>query len=133
MAARSDIAYAMNGSNSAFAPPSNYNELAGYSSRLRKKYATDLQARLLGRRTTLAQALTDQGKALFDRADPGILENLNNNGVFTSPTAVATARANALRDIGLANQQHLNEFDDAATAQEHQEDVTLSGRRCRKR
>jgi hypothetical protein len=91
-----------------------FNDLANYEQGQYGNYTADLKNTLATRRSALSKSLTDQGKALFDAANPGILEDLNSRGVMSSPTAVATAQANALRDIGLDNQKTMNDFDNNA-------------------
>lgn len=111
------LAYAMGGVNPAFSLPPDFqiNDLSVYEEQRRKAFADDLRAQLAARRKQLSEALTTQGKQLFDAANPGILEDLNSRGLLTSPTAVSQQQTNALRDIGLENQKYLNEFDTAAT------------------
>jgi hypothetical protein len=119
---RAPLAASTMGTNPAFGQPSNglpqnfgFNDLAGYEQGQYKDYAANLRNTLASRRADLSKSLTDQGKALFDAANPGILEDLNSRGVLSSPTAVATAQGNALRDIGMDNQKYLNDFDTQAT------------------
>lgn len=62
-------------------------------------------------RGTLAQSLADTGQQFFNRMNPGILEDLNSRGLFTSQTARDTEQANALKDIALSNENSLRNFD----------------------
>lgn len=112
------IAYAMNGSNPAFSLPPGYgfDDLSQYEEERRKAFANDLRTQLAERRKKLSEALTNQGKQLFDVANPGILEDLNSRGLLTSPTAVSQQQTQALKEIELANQGELNQFDNSATA-----------------
>ena len=96
--------------------PSSFYDLAGYEEKRRGDFAKSVQDQLATRRASLSTSLTNQGNELFKAANPGILEDLNSRGLFSSPSAVATAQSNALRDIGLANQTYLNQFDDQSTA-----------------
>lgn len=102
--------------------PSNYgfNELANYEEERRNIFSNNLTDQLAQRRKQLSQSLTDQGQQLFAAANPRILEDLNSRGLFSSPSAVNTSQSNALRDIGLANQQYLNDFDTQSVSAELQ-------------
>lgn len=62
-------------------------------------------------RTRLAQSLSDQGQQTFQLANPGILEDLNARGLFTSQTARDQSQAQALKEIALANQGTLTNYD----------------------
>jgi len=61
--------------------------------------------------TKLAQSLAHQGQDFFSLENPGILEDLNSRGLFTSQTARDQAQANALKEIALNNNQQLSNFD----------------------
>ena len=62
-------------------------------------------------RTKLAQSLSDQGQQTFQMANPAILEDLNARGLFTSQTARDQSQAQALKEIALANQGTLTNYD----------------------
>lgn len=62
-------------------------------------------------RTKLAQSLSDQGQQTFSLANPSILEDLNARGLFTSQTARDQSQAQALKEIALANQGTLTNYD----------------------
>lgn len=96
----------------------NFNDLANYAQTTGDQYATNLTSKLAKRRSDLATSLNTQGKGLFDMALPDINEGLNASGVYTSPTARATAEANALKQIDLSNQNYLNDFDTSSVAAE---------------
>lgn len=122
---RSGVLSAMNGINPAFGPnqppaglPANFgfNDLAGYEQGQRTNFANQVGSELDQRRAALASSLQSQGEGLFKQANPGILEDLNSRGLMTSPSAVNQAQTDALKQIGLANQGHLNDFDNSATA-----------------
>lgn len=81
-------------------------------------YLKQLQDSNAARRSTLSTSLFDQGKKTFDLQNPSILEDLNSRGVFSSPTAVASAQANALKEIALANQSKLDQYDTNTKAEE---------------
>jgi hypothetical protein len=97
--------------------PANYGfaDLAGYEDKRRNDFANQIESELAQRRATLSNSLNQQGKSFFDLANPGILEDLNNRGLFRSPTAVNSAQADALKEIALSNQSYLNDFDTQAT------------------
>lgn len=106
---------------SAFLPANpNFSQLAAYEGLLRKQYAKKLKDRLSQRRGELATSLTEQGRRLFETANPYILEDLQSRGLATSPTAVAQSQAEALRDIELQNQRYLQQFEDTALGAELQ-------------
>lgn len=63
------------------------------------------------RRSALATSLSDNAAQTFKMSDPYILEDLNTKGLFSSPTAVANARAQALKELEVANQAKLLDFD----------------------
>lgn len=62
-------------------------------------------------RRQLAQSLSSQGQETFSLANPGILEDLNSRGLFTSQTARDEAQARALKEIALANEGTLTNYD----------------------
>lgn len=62
-------------------------------------------------RERLAGNLASMGQQTFERANPFILEDLNRRGLFTSESAVTGAQADALKDIALANQAQLTNYD----------------------
>lgn len=93
----------------------NFNqEILGLRGGIQSEYDKALQAyrdESARRRSTLASSLSSTGQQTFDLQNPGILEDLNSRGVFSSPTAIAQAQAQALKEIALANQGQLNQFD----------------------
>lgn len=115
--------------------PDNYgfNDLADYEQNQRTAFGKDLMGQVdrlrtgIGnqydttlknyqdtsatRRSALASSLTDTAKNEFNLMNPSILEDLNKRGVFTSPTAVNTAQAQALKELAVKNQDTLNNFD----------------------
>lgn len=121
-------------------PNFGYDELAAYEEAQRKSLLGALQQRLLGlktgitgqydsalnsykttaatRRSALAKSLTDTAQENFNLANPAILEDLNNRGVFSSGTAVANAQAQKLKELSVANQDVLNEFDSGSNQYE---------------
>lgn len=74
-------------------------------------FATNEESRAKDFRTQLAQSLSDNGQQFFNRMAPGILEDLNRRGLFTSQTARDQEYSSALKDIELANQNVLSNFD----------------------
>lgn len=63
------------------------------------------------RRSSLASSLADQSRKAFQMQNPFILEDLNSRGLASSPTTVAQAQAQALKELELQNQDELNRFD----------------------
>lgn len=71
----------------------------------------DVQSTGATRRAELARSLTDSARQNFELQNPAILEDLNARGVFSSPTAVAQAQAQALKELEVGNQAELRGFD----------------------
>lgn len=104
------------------------SEIGGLEGDINSQYDTslnDYRTNTAQRRSTLASSLSDTGKQTFDLQNPSILEDLNSRGVFSSPTAVSQAQAQALKEIALANQNKLNDFDTTSRGYED----TLSSNR----
>jgi len=70
------------------------------------------------RRSSLATSLSENARKTFALNNPYILEDLNARGVFTSPTAVAQAQAQALKELELDNQLSLQDFDASSRSYE---------------
>lgn len=134
---RSGLARSMTGSSPAFgqpapfSPPDTYgfNALAGAEEARRLSFGQNAQDQIMDTRNRLSTSLTDYGKKFFQQQNPTILEDLNARGLLTSPTEVAGAQANALKDIELSNQNYLREFDTAALSAglQAQQDALDSG------
>lgn len=133
------IANSMLGNTPAFQSPTDlpnnygFNDLAGYEEKRRNALGGQFQNQIneartgiessynnalkgyqdttAKRRSDLASSLSSSGQQNFQLQNPKILEDLNSRGVFSSPTAVAQAQAQALKEIELANQDKLNAFD----------------------
>lgn len=135
--ARSGVAYAMGGNNSAFLPQNyGFNDLASYEEQRRRQlgqnygqsineftnqYTTDAAKR----RSALSDSLNSSGQKFFEQNNPYLLEDLNSRGLLTSPSAVGQSQAEALKQIDLANQDKLNAFDTQTYGDENQ--LKLSG------
>lgn len=63
------------------------------------------------RRSSLVASLADQSRKAFQMQNPYILEDLQSRGLASSPTTVAQAQAQALKELELQNQDELNRFD----------------------
>lgn len=124
--------------------PANYdfNDLAAYEQAVRKQQGTDFKRQIgeaktgigaqydtslkgyqnstAARRAGLATSLTDTAQKNFQLQNPAILEDLNARGVFSSPTAVAQAQAQALKELEIGNQGMLNAFDTTSRSYEDQ-------------
>lgn len=103
----------------SFTPlPDNYgfNDLANYEENRRNAFGRSAEAQILARRNSLANSLTQFGQKQFEQANPGILEDLNSRGFLSSPTEVARAQAQALKEISLQGQDRLFDLDTSATA-----------------
>ena len=100
--------------------PANFgfNDLAGYEEARRNQfgnqaqstinsYGADFEKRAADRRAALTSSLAELGQKQFSMANPFILEDLNSRGFSTSPTAMAQAQGDKLKEIALANQQQL--------------------------
>lgn len=126
---RKGVFTAMSGQNPAFAAPASnlpqnygYNDLAPYEEQRRNALGQLSKDEILGladqystdaskRRNVLSSSLLDQGQKTFALQNPSILEDLNARGLLTSPSAVNTGQADALKEIALANGKQLNDFD----------------------
>lgn len=74
-------------------------------------FAGEQEQRAKDYRTQLASSLASSGQEFFKQANPGILEDLNARGLFTSQTARDQEQGRLLKDIELNNQQQLMNFD----------------------
>jgi hypothetical protein len=92
----------------------NFNDLAKYEEAARNAYGQNASADILKTRDSLATSLNDYGQKFFANENPAILEDLNARGLFSSPTAVNTEQAKALKEIALANENYLRDFDTSA-------------------
>lgn len=62
-------------------------------------------------RKILAQHLSDTAQQTFQQANPGILEDLNSRGLFTSQTARDDSQNRALQQLATQQQSALSNFD----------------------
>jgi len=110
------LAGSMTGTNPTFRLPQNYGfgDLATYEEARRRKLGRDNYSRILQERDRISSSLNDYGAKLFEQTRPGVYEDLNARGVFTSPTAVSNANAQALKEIALENQRTLMDYDNTA-------------------
>lgn len=69
-------------------------------------------------REQLAQSLAKNNQEAFELQNPYILEDLNSRGLFRSPTAVAGAQTEALKELEIGRQNSLLQFDTNAFGQE---------------
>ena len=120
---RSGVVSAMTGMRPAFsapppALPENYgfNDLAEYEEVRRRALGGQAEQTILDRRKQVESQLAKSGQERFSMQNPAILEDLNRRGLFTSPTAVNSAQAEALKGIELENQDRLLNFDETALA-----------------
>lgn len=74
-------------------------------------FATQQQGAVADYRKTLAQNLSDTAQQTFKQANPGILEDLNSRGLFTSQTARDDAQNRALQQLATQQQNTLSNFD----------------------
>lgn len=74
-------------------------------------FAGQQEQRAKDYRTGLASSLASSGQQFFNQINPSLLEDLNARGLFTSQTARDKSQADALKEIELANQQQLMDFD----------------------
>lgn len=74
-------------------------------------FADETASRGADFRKSLAESLTKRGRETFDLMNPSILEDLNSRGLFTSQTARDQEQARALKEIELASQETLSDFD----------------------
>lgn len=74
-------------------------------------FADQQQARGTQFRQQLADSLASTGRGVFEQANPGILEDLNARGLFTSQTARDQEQGRLLKDIALSEQEALRGFD----------------------
>lgn len=75
------------------------------------EFADEQTTRAADFRRSLAESLTNRGRETFSLMNPAILEDLNSRGLFTSQTARDQSQANALKEIELASQGQLADFD----------------------
>ncbi len=74
-------------------------------------FANQQQGSVADFRKTLAQHLSDTAQQTFQQANPGILEDLNSRGLFTSQTARDDSQNRALQQLATQQQQQLSNFD----------------------
>lgn len=74
-------------------------------------FAGETEARGADFRKKLAESLASTGRGVFERENPGILEDLNSRGLFTSQTARDQEQGRLLKDIALQEQESLRGFD----------------------
>ncbi len=74
-------------------------------------YADDQAKRAQDYRATLAKSLADTSANTFKSMNPGILEDLNSRGLFTSQTARDDAQGRLLSDLSNQQNQQLTQFD----------------------
>ncbi len=115
--------------------PNNYgfNELASYEEKRRQALGPEAENRIgqlrtgiqstydtalkgyqdttAQRRSALSSSLSDYANKQFEQENPAILEDLNTRGFLSSPTEVARAQAQAQKELALANQSKLFDFD----------------------
>jgi hypothetical protein len=85
----------------------DYDRIKSEYGHLADQYTTDAG----NYREKLAHVLADTGQQTFQMENPYILQDLNSRGLFTSPTAVNQAQADALKEIALDNSHQLSGFD----------------------
>lgn len=132
------VTNSMMGRRRAFSPPSlpanyGFNELAGYEESRRREQGDQFKNQIgqlrtgiqgqydsalknyqdtgARRRAELSSSLMDNATKTFQGQNPFILEDLNSRGLSSSPTTVASAQAEKLREIEMANQSRLLDFD----------------------
>ena len=74
-------------------------------------FADEFVGRAKTYRERLAESLGKTNQSAFELANPYILEDLNSRGVLSSPTAVNTAQADALKELELNRENTLTGFD----------------------
>lgn len=74
-------------------------------------YADEQAKRAADYRSTLAKSLADTSAATFKSMNPGILEDLNSRGLFTSQTARDQEQGRLLSDLANQENQQLTQFD----------------------
>ncbi len=74
-------------------------------------FADDQAKRAADYRATLAKSLADTSAATFKSMNPGILEDLNSRGLFTSQTARDQEQGRLLSDLATNQKQQLTAFD----------------------
>lgn len=74
-------------------------------------FATQQQGAVADYRKTLAQNLSDTAQQTFSQANPGLLEDLNSRGLFTSQTARDDSQNRALSALATQQQSALSNFD----------------------
>ncbi len=118
-----------------FSLPENYgfNDLAGYEEARRNAQGQNFQNQIgqlrtgiqgqydtalkgfqdtaAQRRSALSSSLAENARKNFQLQNPAILEDLNSRGLFSSPSTVANAQAQAMKELELANADKLTSFD----------------------
>lgn len=92
-------------------------QIGQLKSNIESRYNKDLQDYknlTAQRRAALSSSLGESAQRTFQQSNPYILEDLQSRGLFTSPSAVAQAQSERLKEIELANQQRLLNFDETA-------------------
>lgn len=74
-------------------------------------YADDQANRAAAYRASLAKSLSDTSANVFKNMNPGILEDLNSRGLFTSQTARDQEQGRLLSDLATKENQQLTDFD----------------------
>lgn len=74
-------------------------------------FANQQEGSIADYRKTLAQHLSDTAQQTFQQANPGILEDLNSRGLFTSQTARDDSQNRALQQLATQQQSALSNFD----------------------
>lgn len=74
-------------------------------------FADQQQGVVADYRKILAQHLSDTAQDTFRQANPGILEDLNSRGLFTSQTGRDDAQNRALQELATQQQSALSNFD----------------------
>lgn len=86
------------------------------SRQIQDYYSNTYQPQMASQREALANHLSEFGQNQFNQQNPALLEDLNRRGFLSSPTEVAQAEANAMKDITLSQEPILNQFDQNALA-----------------
>lgn len=87
------------------------NALAGKQQQQILDFAGQQEGAVADYRKLLAQHLSDTAQQTFTQANPGILEDLNSRGLFTSQTARDEAQNRALQALATQQQGALSNFD----------------------
>lgn len=74
-------------------------------------FANEQEGRVADYRKLLAQHLSDTAQQTFTQANPGLLEDLNSRGLFTSQTARDDSQNRALQQLANEQQNQLSNFD----------------------